>query len=146
MERYTIPVAHVGPGSTNFVELVFRIVYERSQSLALLFAQRVCEYELYFVPDSARCVVGNMQKRFMLAVYIAHEVFGALGKVAYCLQVYYLRTDSLNRRILPCHQRKIAYGSAVYALLIHMTCASLRELYYNYTTYFLYREPKKRRL
>ena len=41
-----------------------------------------------------------MEEGLMLAVYVAHEVLGALWKAAYGLQLYYLRTGGLYRREL----------------------------------------------
>ena len=47
-----------------------------------------------------------MQKRFMLAVYIAHEMLRALGQIEYCCKIDYFGACRLHRWVFARHLLK----------------------------------------
>ena len=99
-EVLAIPGGRVLALGVHALDLLLRVVDERAELPLLLVRHAVGEDILDLLADDPRAVVQYMEKRFILAMQIAHEMLDALGQAELRLQGDELFVDGLKRRIL----------------------------------------------
>ena len=99
-EILPIPGGRVLALGVHALDLLLRVVDERAELPLLLVRHAVGEDILDLLADDPRAVVQYMEKRFILAMQIAHEMLDALGQAELRLQGDELFVDGLKRRIL----------------------------------------------
>ena len=108
MQRAVIPALGQPSRGAEQFELFLGVIDQRKQIGNRGSAVGGGEQQQRFLPDDARTVVQNVQKRVIFAVNITHEVLGTLWQIQDGFQVDDFRIKRLNGGKLLADARQIA--------------------------------------
>ena len=117
VEGDAVPIVHIDGVPLDFLHLFLGVIDKGGEPGPLLFRHGMSENHVHLFPDDAGSVVENMAEGLILAMEVAHEMLGALGQVAYGVQVNDLGADGRDVRVLLGQQLKIILLAAQLLIL-----------------------------
>ena len=96
----SVPSGRCSSLRLNLRDFFFRVVNQRAELRKLIFAKQIPEDVIDLLPNDAGAVVNYVQEQIVLAVKVAHKMFGALRHVKPRLQINQFLVDGFFRRIL----------------------------------------------